>query len=780
MKPHGLSRWDTGSVIRLLAVLGSVGLYLSVTQWAEHLELAFVLILAGVLLGAIVGTSCFSFWESTGIGFILGTSLLFLLSASTLPLQTNFLTQQYSFSLTISQGLGELIHHQPVTSSLLFLATVMSTCWYLGYFGGLSLIRKTQPWLPIGLAGIAMVIIDLFLSASRRNGAISAIFFFFLMILITRIFFSRSKETWQKERIHYDQEARFDFNRLVVFASLFIVVIAWIIPSAIKAFTPGTVEQLKFHAYVEKLTQQWNNLFAPLNQSSNLTVYSYEDLLTIGNTTPSSEKTIFTVQTDTLPPTGTHYYWRARTYDSYDGTNWFNSDTAHDSYSAGDEFSFISNSNNPLLVKFTFRTNARMGIFFQGGIPGSVNQSGMEIFNPIPGDGKDIVAVLPGKTVEDGTLYSTNGWVISPTIADMKSSSSNYPSWMRNRYLTISPTLPERVKELAATITAGATDPYSKTQAITMYLRLTMNYSNIIQVLPEGRDLVDYFLFDSKKGFCSQYASAEVIMLRSLGIPARLVAGYAQGVVSQSGRQYIVRLKDSHAWPEVFFSNIGWVIFEPTVIIDQQIFQSGTIATEQNTPTQNPTLIVTLRSEAPVPTANQSNPVEVVSGTSAGSFTWFLWFAIVLLISGAGGFTYLFLKRQKKKGIRTFPAYLDDLIISSGGKTPDWITNWEKSLQMQTIEKQFRVIRIGFVKLHQPVRNSETPQEQVNRLTRLIPGVASPAENLLKEYEKSIYGGQKPDLKMSEKSIREIRRMIFHEQITRILHRKESGKSSKN
>jgi hypothetical protein len=780
MKPQVHSRWDTGSVIRLLAVLGSLGVYLSITQWAEHLEWAFVLILVGGLIGAFVGTSRFNFWESSGIAFVLGTTLTFLSGASTLSLQANLLTTEYNYFYILTQGFIELTHHQPVSSSFLFLAAVMTTCWYLGYFCGFMLIRKSQPWIPIGLAGIAVVIIDLFLTATRRNGTISAIFFFFGMILISRIFFSRSKESWQRKGIHFDQEARFDFNRLVVFASLIIVVAAWIIPTAIKAFTPGTVEQLKFHAYMEKIAQQWDNLFAPLNQSSNLTVFSYEDLLTIGNSTPSSEKTLFSVQTSTPAPTGTHYYWRARSYDSYDGTSWFNSAISQDAYFAGSDLSPILNSKNSVLQKFIFRTNVRIGIFFQGGIPGSVNQAGMVVFNPIEGGGKDIVAVLPGRIIENGSLYSTNGWVSSPTVADMERSSTSYPTWVSDRYLSISPTVPKRVKELAASITASATDPYSKTEAITMYLRLNMHYSNIIQVLPEGKDLVDYFLFDSKEGFCSQYASAEVIMLRSLGIPARLVAGYAQGAESQSGRQYIVRLKDSHAWPEIYFTDIGWVAFEPTVIIAQQVFPTGIIAAEQSTPTVKATLVVTPQSEAPAPTANQSNPVEVVSGTSSGSFTWFFLFAMTLLIVGAGSITYFVIRRNRKNEIRSIPALLNDMIISSGGTTPEWIKNWEKSLQMRPIEKQFRVVKIGLNKLHQTIRSSETPQEQVSRLIELIPGITPHAEFLLKEYEKSIYGGQCADLKMSEKATWEIRKLIFYEQINRILHRPESNKTSKN
>ena len=772
MKPHGLPRWDTGSVIRLLAILGSLGLYLMVTQWADHLELTFILILVGVLAGALVGTSRFSFWESAGIALILGTLSVYFLTANTLSIQTNFFNQEFNFIIVLGQGISELIHHLPVSSSLLFLTAVMTICWYLGYFGGFSLIRKTQPWIAIGLAGIAIVIIDLFLTPSRRNGTISAIFFFFILLLIARIFFIHSKEKWKRDKIFYDPETHFDLNRFVNITSLFIILIAWTIPIATKAFTQGTVEQLRFHAYIEKITQRWNNLFTPLKQSDNLTIYSDDDLLTIGNMTPSSEKILFSVQTDILPKLGTHYYWRARSYNSYDGSNWFNSRTLNEIYSSGNQLTPILNSGNPELVQFLFRANARIGIFLQGGLPGNINQSGVEIFFPASKNEKDVIAVLPEKTIEEGASYSADGWVVSPTVSDMENSPSVYPSWIIDQYLSISSTVPERVKQLAKAITANATNPYIKAQEVTMYLRLNMHYSNSIPEVPEGRDLVDWFLFDSKEGFCSQYASAEVILLRSLGIPARLVAGYSEGTFSQKGQMYTVRVKDSHAWPEVYFTNLGWVIFEPTTIFPQQVFPAGNITTEQTTPTAQLTTRTSPNS------SNTSHPLknkgigEIFNGNLSVSLSCVLWMVLFFIIICLVIITYLFVRRQKRKGIVSFSAFINEWIRSGGGAIPQRIKEWENFLQMQTIEKNFRIVRLGLSRFDLPIRKSDTPQEQVQRLFGIIPESARPAKSLLKEYEKSVYGGRKPNLKESKKWIREIRRSILSEQIKRLFRKK--------
>jgi hypothetical protein len=103
--------------------------------------------------------------------------------------------------------------------------------------------------------------------------------------------------------------------------------------------------------------------------------------------------------------------------------------------------------------------------------------------------------------------------------------------------------------------------PYDKAAAIERYLR-EIPYNERIDEPASGQDGVDYFLFDVRQGYCDYYASSMVVMLRSLGVPARYVRGYGQG--ERQVGVYEVREWDSHAWPEVFFPGYGWVEFEPT------------------------------------------------------------------------------------------------------------------------------------------------------------------------------------------------------------------------
>jgi hypothetical protein len=124
--------------------------------------------------------------------------------------------------------------------------------------------------------------------------------------------------------------------------------------------------------------------------------------------------------------------------------------------------------------------------------------------------------------------------------------------------------VPERVAELARRITANADGDYEKVLAIEEYLRSNYEYLIESPVPPPGQDAVDHFLFDAKVGFCEQFASATAVMLRTLGIPARVVTGYTPGSRNPFTGYYEVRASDAHAWIEVWFPQFGWYEFDPT------------------------------------------------------------------------------------------------------------------------------------------------------------------------------------------------------------------------
>lgn len=125
-----------------------------------------------------------------------------------------------------------------------------------------------------------------------------------------------------------------------------------------------------------------------------------------------------------------------------------------------------------------------------------------------------------------------------------------------------------RVYDLSQQVANAGTDQSSLAKAgrIESYLRDggKFQYSLRLTPPPKGAEPVDYFLFTSHTGFCEQYAGAMTVMLRCVGIPARLVTGFKGGTWNSIGGFFTVRQSDAHSWVEAYVPPYGWVTFDPT------------------------------------------------------------------------------------------------------------------------------------------------------------------------------------------------------------------------
>ena len=138
------------------------------------------------------------------------------------------------------------------------------------------------------------------------------------------------------------------------------------------------------------------------------------------------------------------------------------------------------------------------------------------------------------------------------------------------QYLQLPEQLPERVKELAKNITDNQESVYEKTKAIERYFgRNGFVYTQQGVAIPKaGDDYVDQFLFDTKKGYCDNFSTSMVVMLRSIDIPARWVKGFAPGefVLNDADEKvYQITNNEAHSWVEAYMPGIGWMPYEPTI-----------------------------------------------------------------------------------------------------------------------------------------------------------------------------------------------------------------------
>jgi len=132
------------------------------------------------------------------------------------------------------------------------------------------------------------------------------------------------------------------------------------------------------------------------------------------------------------------------------------------------------------------------------------------------------------------------------------------------RYTALPENLPQRVVDLAFEITEGLETDYDRVAAIEDYLSDEYTYNLSVADVPIGRNFTDWFLFETREGYCTYYATAMATLVRSLGLPARYVEGFATQSRPTDSNRFAVLNSNAHAWVEVYFEGIGWISFEPT------------------------------------------------------------------------------------------------------------------------------------------------------------------------------------------------------------------------
>ena len=161
--------------------------------------------------------------------------------------------------------------------------------------------------------------------------------------------------------------------------------------------------------------------------------------------------------------------------------------------------------------------------------------------------------------------YSVTSHVTHLAQDERTASTLVYPDFIRSHFLQV-PEESQLVADLAHRVTQEATTPFGRVLAVHQHLLGNYRYSLEGDTATLSHPLEE-FLFTRKTGYCEHYATAMVVMLRTIGIPARLVTGFLATEWNEYGGYFTVRQRDAHAWVEVYFPSSGWIIMDPTPTI---------------------------------------------------------------------------------------------------------------------------------------------------------------------------------------------------------------------
>ncbi|UAC48600.1 transglutaminaseTgpA domain-containing protein [Bacillus aquiflavi] len=300
--------------------------------------------------------------------------------------------------------------------------------------------------------------------------------------------------------------------------------------------------------------------------------YSMDDS-NLGGPFVGDDEVVFTTEIDSK------HYWKAETKDVYTGKGW---ERSHD-----DKVVFIHQDERIPIVDILDgvetteqRSSVIMNrdyvhIFYPNGIKyihTDTSSNGDLSYNVNKSTGK-IEPIYNGKAIAlsnyDITYHNPSYHVEHlKEVTDVNA--ADLPQSFIEQYTQLPEGLPQRTTHLAEEITSAESNWFDKAKAVERFFQSgEFFYDQRDVAIPSDRDdYVDQFLFETKKGYCDNFSSSMVVMMRSVGIPSRWVKGFTEGEykgVSQSGKKlYEITNNNAHSWVEVYFPNVGWVPFEPT------------------------------------------------------------------------------------------------------------------------------------------------------------------------------------------------------------------------
>ncbi len=782
-KKEAIQRWwDFPAAILLLAALVTTASRLVATRWTEDLAIVQTLVFFGVLAGIALGKSIFSPQTAFSIGFVYGAYAISWQIGMTLNHTLPWLDRLHVLSNRLVIIIQQLVNDEPIQDSLLFVVIMAIVFWTLSVHAGYSLVRYGNAWSSILPGGIAIFIIHAFDPLITRRSWYLAIYIFFSLILLARMVFIHRQEKWKSSRTALPTHLGVDFIRFSIIANLVVVLVSWTIPALANTIPLAQNAWQPVQRLWRGVEDNFENVFASLRATVGITSRYYGISTSLGRGLPLSDNHIFNVRAPTNLPTSLRLYWRARSYDTYINGQWFSTNNSNLRYDPEKDELTYSTLNGRWPGSFEFVSATHSATLYLPPQPVWISQAGEIEYSKNPDGVIDLSTFRSNPSLDPGQVYQVDAMVVNATQAQLKKAGTQYPEWVLERYLVLPGSITTRTRQLAADITSGAETPYDKTVAITDYLRKNIEYTETIQdELPDDQEIMDWFLFDYKQGFCNYYATAEVILLRAIGIPSRWVVGYAQGEayrdITASGNveniDFVVRQRNAHAWPEVYFPGIGWVEFEPTASEPDILRIPG--ITEDETGSiplsDTPDLERLLREmEEEMALLRQdrqlTNPIE--SQTENQSIEYFNW--LLLLIGGILIINTAW-KIRRRIRFQPVPILIEEAFIRSGIEPPDVIKHWAFLARLPSLSKAYQEINKALTRLGKKASITTTPTERAIQLSKFLPEIQEPTRELVFEYEREIFGQQQANLHVAINSARLIRKQSIIKSIVSLFDR---------
>ncbi len=709
--------WEDWLTFALAAVaFMSVAAAVTSAHWVRGMPSLYPVGFAALVLGYLLSRVRRNEFLLHPIALFAGTTLVFLqviavVSGHSLYVRTDhLLDRMYVWWSAVTQG-G--ISNDPLPVIVLLLVVT----WAGSYFSAWAIFRWRNATLGILPGGTALM-----WNLALSPGQFSTAFVVYLLasaLLLMRLHIDREQRQWDRDGVRYPEFITLSALNATFWATCGLLVFVWLLPLHARSATANE----RWGDFTRPVTRHLTPLarvFISVNANKPVNIHNLKDALPFQGKIALNGRDA--VQVDVKITPGMAAFLREQSFDEYTRDGWKSNVTDipldPGSSTLVDENLLGGAAGPPGVIDESSpapRQQVQINVTVKGGNNehlfslGQARSSDQPFAARVGADLPDVSSIKPAEHLSNGDQYTVTGSVATASIEQMRAAGTDYPSWVTARHLDLPRDLPRRVRFKAQEVTRSTATPYDDAAAIEKYLRTFPNDYNV-PAAPPGRDSVDYFLFDAQRGYFDYHASAMAVMLRALGIPARVATGYVVDPLQRDGDSDTFRLtqRQAFAWPEVYFPGIGWVEFSPTP-------SRGLINRPGTTPPPAPA--GSTRQDAPLDAPidlgiSPGGPPDAQLTSTTGEGGAPLWpfvaigvIAAALLIAGtAGKFAWEF-------GLAALPR-------------PAQL--WEKTMRLATLGQQ------------RP-QSHETPREYAARLRRDVPGAGGVAY-IASAYERTRFG----------------------------------------
>ena len=572
------SRGDLTSLLITTALMVVTALALDTAEWTEGLSALAVVSVLAVGFGFLLARSHYSEFLAlvmssfySAVAIVVVNAVVLVDEGGIIHRTDTLLGQLKAWIIDAMRG------EQPANDTLAFVVFLSVLFWYLGHNAAWHIFRVDRVWRVILPTGLVLITNQFYYQGEHSLDIYLIVFVLLSLLLLIRSHIDSREYEWFVHRISFPNYVRRAFFQAGGVLAVVLVLMAWAFPTGADDNNLDRVKDLLSGEPFYDMADLWNRLFSSLEAEGIATADYYGgEELKLSGAIQLGDQPVMLVNA----PFGPRYYWRSTAYDAYDFSSW--SWKHIRTVRAYTDNSGLELNIGPItpgsrtLVDQTFSVLLRTSKLvytapqpIQLGLPVEIELDCVDGFGRTCVSEKrqsDVAVIRARDTLRSGDSYTVTSSISTASADALRTAGQLYPEWVTRLYLQGTNAISPRVRDLAAQITAesGASTPYDRAKVIESWLRANITYNESIPAPPAGGDPIEWFLFDTRQGYCNYYATAMVLMLRAQGVPARMAAGFAQGSWDESQGAFLVRERDAHTWVEVYFPGYGWVEFEPT------------------------------------------------------------------------------------------------------------------------------------------------------------------------------------------------------------------------